>query len=402
MWASVCRLAWADLWFDRRISFCIVASLVAVIAPLLLLFGLKHGVVSQMQQQLLQDPQNLEVKMISSGSHDPFWLEQLQQRPEVGYAVGMTRSLNTQADIRLDRRHFVDNIEIIATSQGDPLLGELARDLQPGQVLLSASAAQRLNWQEGQTPELRVRRRLHEQAETASYPVQVVGVVPAHRYARAALFVHPQVLLQVEYVRDGFQMPDWGLSTGAPLPDNKTVQYARARVYANSIDTVGPLAQWLASQHIETSSRLAEIENVKTINQVLSLIFGVIALTASVGCLASLVGAFMANVDRKRKDIAVLRLLGIPAKGIGLYVLVQAFLLTALAYLLGVAVYGLGSYLFNQVLATQNLPGDFSCSITLLHAFYAWLLVLGLAGGVALVSVWRAVQIEAAESLREL
>lgn len=402
MWSSVCRLAWADLWFDRRISFCIVASLVAVIAPLLLLFGLKHGVVSQMQQELLHDPQNLEVKIISSGSFDTSWLQQLQQRPEVGYAVGMTRSLNTQADLRIDRRHFIDNVEVIATTEGDPLLGELARDLEPQQVLLSASAAQRLGWQEGQQPELRAQRRLNEQAELAVQTVQVVGILPAHRYGRPAVFVHPQVLLQLEYVRDGFRMPAWGLNTGETLPVDKAVQYARARVYAKDIDTVAPLAQWLAEQNIETSSRLAEIENVKTINQVLSLIFGVIAFTASVGCLASLVGAFMANVDRKRKDIAVLRLLGIPAQGIGLYVLVQAFLLTAMAYLLGLAVYGLGSYLFNQVLSTQDLPGDFSCSITALHALYAWLLVLGLAGGVAMISVWRAVQIQAAESLREL
>ncbi|MGO3130659.1 MAG: ABC transporter permease, partial [Alcaligenes sp.] len=75
MLLNVFRLAWADLRFDWRISFCMVAAMVAVVAPLLLLFGLKHGVVTQLQQELLQDPRNLEVKMLSSGSFDQAWLE---------------------------------------------------------------------------------------------------------------------------------------------------------------------------------------------------------------------------------------------------------------------------------------------------------------------------------------
>ena len=76
-----------------------IRSLMAVIAPLLLLFGLKHGVVSQLQDELLRDPRNLEVKMLSSGHYDQAWLERLQQRPDVGFAIGQTRSLNTQADL---------------------------------------------------------------------------------------------------------------------------------------------------------------------------------------------------------------------------------------------------------------------------------------------------------------
>ena len=62
------RLAMQDLWHDRIISFCIVSSLVAVIAPLLLLFGLRFGIVNQLQNDLANDPRNLEIRMLSSGS----------------------------------------------------------------------------------------------------------------------------------------------------------------------------------------------------------------------------------------------------------------------------------------------------------------------------------------------
>lgn len=108
-------LAIADLWHDRKVSLCIAASLVAVIAPLLLLFGLKHGVVGQLQAELLRDPRNLEIKLLSSGNYDEQWLNRLQQRPETGFALGMTRSLNTQADLIGSRGRFVDNAEILPT-----------------------------------------------------------------------------------------------------------------------------------------------------------------------------------------------------------------------------------------------------------------------------------------------
>ncbi|MFP3423136.1 hypothetical protein R0K19_27615, partial [Bacillus sp. SIMBA_161] len=69
---------------------------------------------------------NLEIRMISSGRYDADWLERLRNRSEVGFAIGMTRSLNTQADLVRDRRHFVDNAEIIPTAAGDPLLASLS------------------------------------------------------------------------------------------------------------------------------------------------------------------------------------------------------------------------------------------------------------------------------------
>ncbi|MNY48682.1 hypothetical protein D3C86_1840340 [compost metagenome] len=48
------------------------------------------------------------------------------------------------------------------------------------------------------------------------------------------------------------------------------------------------------------------------------------------GCTASLAGAFLANIDRKRKGLALLRLLGFRRAGVGAFVMIQAALLTCL------------------------------------------------------------------------
>ena len=395
------RLSLADLWHDRNVSLCMAASLVAVIAPLLLLFGLKHGVVSQLQQELLSDPRNLEVKMLSSGHFDQAWLQRLQARPEVGFAIGQTRSLNTQADLLGAHGRFADNVEVIPTRAGDPLLATDLSELAPDQVILSERAAERLDAKAGDTLRLRVARRLNEVNERGERTLQVRAIVSSVRFARPAAFVSPELLMELEHYRDGYLVASLGASSGQAL-DALNVGYARARVYARDIDSVAPLERWLNEQRIETASRLAEINSVKAINHVLGLIFSVIAGAARIGCIASLVGAFLANIDRKRRHLAVLRLLGFSSPAVSAYVVLQALVLSLVGYLGGLGSYYLGSLLFDRLLVSSQATGAFICHITVWHGLVALLLAFLVAGLVALIGALRAIRIQPAESLREL
>lgn len=399
--ALLARLSLADLWHDRNVSLCMAASLVAVIAPLLLLFGLKHGVVSQLQQELLSDPRNLEVKMLSSGHFDQAWLQRLQDRPEVGFAIGQTRSLNTQADLLGAHGRFADNVEVIPTRAGDPLLATDLSELAPDQVILSERAAERLDAKAGDTLRLRVARRLNEVNERGERTLQVRAIVSSVRFARPAAFVSPELLMELEHYRDGYLVASLGASSGQAL-DALNVGYARARVYARDIDSVAPLERWLNEQRIETASRLAEINNVKAINHVLGLIFSVIAGAALIGCIASLVGAFLANIDRKRRHLAVLRLLGFSSLAVSAYVVLQALVLSLVGYLGGLGSYYLGSLLFDRLLVSSQATGAFICHITVWHGVVALLLAFLVAGLVALIGALRAIRIQPAESLREL
>ncbi|KPW43047.1 MULTISPECIES: FtsX-like permease family protein [Pseudomonas] len=395
------RLAIADLWHDRKVSLCIAASLVAVIAPLLLLFGLKHGVVGQLQAELLRDPRNLEIKLLSSGNYDEQWLNRLQQRPETGFALGMTRSLNTQADLIGSRGRFVDNAEILPTGPGDPLLAAQAMAILPGQVILSNAAAERLALVPGDTLRLAVQRRLDGAPERGETTLTLVAVLPAARFSRPAAFAHPDLLLQLEHFRDGFAISALGATRGQ-AEYQLAPRYARARLYARDIDSVAPLERWLNEQHIETGSRLADIDNVKAINHVLSVIFGVIAGAALLGCIASLIGAFLANIDRKRRSLALLRLMGFTAPAVAGYLVLQALLLAVVGYVGGLGFYFAGSEAFNHLLGGQRITGGFICQITPLHGLAALALALVVSALVALAGATRAIRIQPAESLREL
>ena len=399
--ALLARLAVFDLWHDRKVSFCIAASLVAVIAPLLLLFGLKHGVVNQLQEELLSDPRNLEVKMLASGNYSADWIAQLQQMPGVGFAIGQTRSLNTQADLLVDNRRFVESAEVIPTAADDPLLNNVLSDLQDGQTILSYSAAQRLQVQAGDSIRMRALRKLDQVNERGELELQVVAVLDASRFSRPAAFVNLPLLVALEQFRDGLQVPVFGLDTGTPA-QNTPVTFSKIRLYAQGVDDVAGLTDWMAERNIDSSSRLAEIDSVKAINQVLTLIFSVIALTALIGCVASLVGAFLANIDRKRKDMAVLRLLGFTSIATAAYVVIQALIITVLAYVVGLALYAIASELFNQLLVGNQSTSDFSCEISVMHAVLALLFAVIVAVFVSSIGALRAIGIEPAESLREL
>lgn len=394
------RLAVQDLWHDRIISFCIVSSLVAVIAPLLLLFGLRFGIVSQLQDDLANDPRNLEIRILSSGSYDQDWIDQLRKRPDVGFAIGQTRSLNTLADLQVDSSHFIENAEVIPTDIGDPLLGDLQIQHE-NEIVLTQEAARKLAINVGDTLTLRVSRQLEDRREWGRKTLTVVGILPPTYFNRAAIFTQPSLLLMLEHFRDGYAISALGVSSGQPL-SGKPPLYARARLYAKSIDHVASLERDLRGRRIETTSRLADIENVKSINRVLGIIFNTIAATALIGCIASLIGAFIANVDRKRKHIAVLRLLGFTGPAVAVYVMLQGCLLSLLAYVGGYGIYLIASQIFNRALADSQTTDQMLCKITLEHSLLAMAMTVVVALLVASIGAYRAIDIEPAQSLREV
>jgi len=391
-------LAIRDLWHDRKVSLCIIASLVAVIAPLLLLFGLRYGVVSQLNAELLNDPHNLEVRM--SGNHNlPLeWFEQLRNQPGVGFVMPLTRSLNTQADLVRDSRHFIANVELIPSAQNDPLLSGHAPP-EGQHVLLSASAASQLQVQVGETLSLVVLRNHEGNYQRGQYHVTVGAILSASAFTRPAVWLPLDVLVMLEDFRDGFAAPLLGFVEGTPAPPRQ--RYARARIYAQGLDDVGTIARWLEQQHIPSTTRVREIESVKAITRVLDLIFAVIAWTALAGCMASLAGALLANIDRKRKDLSLLRLLGFGQGAIGSYLILQALGLSSAAFALSCVLYALGSAVFNNALGGHLADSGFVCRLELIHILLAFSGTLLLAMGVAAIGGLRAIQIQPAESLRQ-
>ncbi|SUC10544.1 ABC transporter permease [Pasteurella canis] len=394
------QLALRDLLYDRKVSFCIIASLIAVIAPLLLLFSLKYGIVSQLRSQLINDPRNLEIKIVGNLNLSSDWFIWLKQQPETRFVMPLTRSLNTIVDLRTDNRRFISDVELLPTESGDPVLG--SQQLQQSQgVVLSALAAEKLAVKAGDKVTLLATRKYEGITEKGLIELVIDGVLPESQFSRAAAFVDLTTLVGIEDFRDGLQTDLFPTMQGKIREQVRTT-FARARIYASSLEDVAPLALKLRDKHIDTRTEAKAIENVKAIDSVLNVIFMVIAMTSIIGCILSLIGAFLANIDRKRKEIAVLRLLGFQSLGVMGYLVLQAIILSSLAFILSYLFFITGSQLFNQILTSNLADTHFISSLHPLHLVSAFIICFVLAAIVAAIGAMRAIRIQPAESLRDV
>jgi len=91
------RLATRDYLHEWQVSGCFVLALAAVLGPMLVLFGLKFGIVGGMLDQLIEDPRNREIRPVGSGRYSPAWVDEMWKRDDVAFVVPRTRSIAAKA-----------------------------------------------------------------------------------------------------------------------------------------------------------------------------------------------------------------------------------------------------------------------------------------------------------------
>lgn len=401
-YSLLAKLAIRDLVFDRKVSFCIIASLMAVITPLLLLFSLKYGVVSQLRDKLVNDPSNLKVMINGNLSLEKKWFDWLKAQPEVQFAIPLTRSLNTIVDLRNDKQ-FVQNVELLPTDKGDPLLDFPLESNE--QVAISSSIALKLSLKKGDDLTLIVTRNQQGREEKAMRTFNVFQIIPQERFITSnkfLIFSRLPVLLGVEDYRDGLKTDIFPKAEGKERLVSREI-FARARIYAKSLDDVAPLAEKLEKQHhLSVDTKIKAINEIKAIDSVLAIIFAVIALTSIFGCILSLMGAFLSNIERKRKEIAVLRLLGFRQSAVGIYLICQAIVLSSVSFILSYILFNVGSISFNILLGEHLPQAHFVSRVHPVHLLFAFGLCFILSSLVATIGAIRAVKIQPAESLRDV
>lgn len=177
--------------------------------------------------------------------------------------------------------------------------------------------------------------------------------------------------------------------------------YSRFRMYARSLDDVAPLAQQLEKHGLVVKTHVADIERVQHMDSYLSLILGLIAVAAMGGGAICLLASLYANVERKQKAFAVLRLLGIHGTTLCAFPLTSGLLITSLGLSLSLIFFHAVSFYINMLAQEFTLSGEVLCHLDVHHQIYAmvWsLLAALLAGSVASLRLTR---IQAADGLRD-
>lgn len=394
------RLASRDYTHEWQMSSCFVLALAAVLGPMLVLFGLKFGVVGGMLNQLIENPENREIRPVSSGRFDLAWFERMRQQDDVAFLVPRTRSIAATIELDSEKSGRIVASELIPSGVGDPLLpadGALPDDIT--RIVLSQSAAEKLQVGAGDTIDGSLTRRFGGRKQRTHIELSVVGVAPAAAFARDGAFADVRLVEALEDYRDGRAVPEFEW-TGTR--DSEARTYPGFRLYADSIYAVSDLKDDLLQQGIDVRTKAADIELVMRMDRNLSAIYWAIAVIGLIGFSLSLGASLWANVDRKRKELSVLRLVGFRTGDIVWFPVTQAFYTGVFGWVLAIGIYFAAAFAINGMLADQMAAGEQVCVLLPQHFAMALVLTVTAAVLAAALAGWRSARIEPSEGLREI
>ncbi|MBV6290107.1 FtsX-like permease family protein [Pseudomonas aegrilactucae] len=395
--ALIARLAWQDYRTDARLSTCSVLALVAVIAPLLVLFGLKFGLVSSLTERLQRDPAVREIIALGGGRFSAQYIDALAQREDVAFALPRTRQIAATADLLAGGAAVT--VEMIPTAAGDPLVQGLALPTGLDQVLLSHTAAERLGAHAGDRLTASFSRQQAGQIQARRSTVQVVAVLPLAAFERDALFAPLSLLEAAEDYRDGRAVPALGWEGDTQANPAERI-YPAMRLYARDLAAVEPLRRYFAEHQVLVSTQAQRIGEVQSLSRNLNLVFWIIAALAVLGAVAAVCAGALAAVERKRRELSVLRLLGLGTAALLLFVVLQALYSGVLAALLGAALYALAERGLNHLF--MQMPGEYASHLLPTHYLVALAAVLLASAGAAALGGWRVARIDASQGIRDV
>ncbi len=397
---KILRLATRDYRHEWQMSGCFILALAAVLGPMLVLFGLKFGIVGGMIDQLIEDPANREIRPVGSGRYDAVWLDRFRKRPDVAFLVARTRSIAATLQLKSRASNRILNAEMIPSAHGDPLLEGIA---QPPtglhRVVLSSNAARKLGVEPGDHIDGSLARRYRGRHERVHLDLEVADVAPPAAFPRDGAFVDLVLLEALEDFRDGHAVPALGWS-GSPAPDQR--HYPSFRLYARSIYDVATIKQALNDAGIDVRTKAADIELVMKMDRNLSTIYWAIAIIGLVGFSLSLGASLWANVDRKRKELSVLRLVGFRTGDIVWFPMIQAFYTATLGWVLAIGIYRLAALAINDMLSAQLADGQQVCVLLPKHYLAALVVTVVASVAAAALAGMRSARIEPSEGLREI
>jgi putative ABC transport system permease protein len=400
---TVIHLALRDYLHERLLSACAVMGLAAVLAPLLVLFGVKSGIINTMSDRLIQDPRNREISAVGSGRYGADWFSAMRDRHDVAFVIPQTRSI--AASMILYNKNSANPrtvvVSLIPTAEGDPLLEQYGRiAAEKNTVVLSEPAARKLNVKEGQGITGQVGRSVGGVKEQVAVALKIVAVLPLDAFLREAAFVRLELLEATEDYRDGHRSETFGWP-GSARPTRPRV-YPSFRLYARSIYDVGTLRGMLLDQGLEVYTQAEDIETVKRLDRSFNLIFSLIAIVAVLGCFASLVSNVLANVNRKSRYLGISSLIGFSTETIIWYPIVQSMATSVLGTVMAVFLYKIAQKMINGLFSEYLSAGEYVCRLSLYHMLTGFILTLGLAMLASAYGAFRVSRIEPSEVIREV
>ena len=215
----ISRLAVADLIHEWILNLCMILALAAVLAPLLLLLGLKHGTISTLRDRLVEDPVNREIKPAQTRNYKEHLFTELNQREDVGFLIPTIMRGASIVKVINPKNNKRDRLDIIPTKEGDPLILENGGRI-PGrdEAILSTAAAEELGIKTGQKIKIKIGRSRNGRREIQTVNMIVAAILNPRADALARIYMTSQFVLDVEAYRAGHAVMGRGWPGGQPRP----------------------------------------------------------------------------------------------------------------------------------------------------------------------------------------
>ena len=208
------RLAWSDLWHEKSLSICSILGLAAVIAPLLILFGLKTGSIETLRRRLVDNPANREIIPQNNGRFTNEWLNEMRLNPAVAFVIPTTRKFSLQVQVGLKGSSESKVLDLLPTGAGDP---EIAANVEPkgpielgeGDCVISYSAADVLKAKAGDMLTLEVLKNPDGVSESVLVDFRLAGVTSLQGADLDVIYAPLRFVDAVEQYKDGFEVPSY-------------------------------------------------------------------------------------------------------------------------------------------------------------------------------------------------
>lgn len=366
----ILQLALKALKFEKLVSFCLIASLCSVIAPLLLLFSLRFGIITNLEENLKQDPSNLEIKFMSGYKLGDEFFESLKENPHVQFVLPLTRSLSVTTSVFANGK-LIDRIDAIPTAKNDPLVlrSGITQDLGLNEVFMSKSLAEDLKLKVGDSLKLKISRKLNDVNENSVQTFTLKGIIDSRYLQLRKILINFDTLVYMEDYRDGFNPPVF--SDGSKLNQARD-SFAKARLYVKTLDDVEPMSKMLRQSYSITDSS-DQIEKLNKITSILNFVFTAIALVSVVGGLLAATGLIFTNLKRRLQGFALLKLTGISNSKCIEQVVVENLILSLCAYVLSLLLFMVGMIWFNTSFAADLKIGTDVSLISTTHVLFGLL-----------------------------
>ena len=340
-------------WFSNGFS---AVALAAVLAPLLVLYGLKLGIVTALLDQLREDP---NMRRIGISGYKPLTEQDIQairSIPETGFAVGAPRSIAARVEMRRDANaHDVVTADWLPTGDGDPLLVKRDITADEGGAILSEPLAEKLRVRRGDRVTAAVYR--NSQSEIYEFDLAVADILPRSLLAGERALVSATVLNRIAAFSDGFAVPEAGIE--GQSPEGRIDLYDSVRLYARSIDDVSILEREMSATYgFRASSEAASIHWVRELERVMNGVFIIIAAAGGLGYVISLWATIAGSVRSSRGQLSLLRLLGVRKSRLWLFPLIQVFAISTVGLLLAFCFSMAAGFVMNSLYLPDMFDGQ--------------------------------------------